>query len=121
MCPIIRGKANKSVEFDAKLSVNLAGNVLARVDRIRWDGFHEGADLKHQVEAYKAHHGVYPESVHAGSVYGTRENRTFLQAKGIRYAGKPLGRPRTATEQNAAQLKREKQQRQADYRQCIPI
>jgi hypothetical protein len=53
----------------------------------------------------------------------TRNDHTspFLQAKGIRYAGKPLGRPRTVTEQNAAQLKREKQQRQADYRQRIPI
>jgi IS5 family transposase len=119
--PIIRGKANKTVEFGAKLSVSLTGNGLARVDHIRWDAFHEGADLKHQVEAYKARHGVYPESVHADPVYGTRENRAFLQAKGIRYAGKPLGRPRTVTEQNAAQLKREKQQRQADYRQRIPI
>lgn len=119
--PIIRGKANQAVEFGAKLSVSLTGNGLARVDRIRWDAFHEGADLKHQVDAYKARHGVYPESVHADPVYGTRENRAFLQAKGIRYAGKPLGRPRTVTEQNAAQLKREKQQRQTDYRQRIPI
>lgn len=119
--PIVRGKANQAVEFGAKLSVSLAGNGLAHVDCIRWDAFHEGADLKHQVEAYKVRHGFYPESVHADPAYGTRENRAFLQAKGIRYAGKPLGRPKTVTEQNAAQLKREKRQRQADYRQRIPI
>jgi IS5 family transposase len=88
--PIIRGKANKTVEFGAKLSVCLTGSGLARVDRIRWGAFHEGGDLKHQVEVYKARHGVYPASVHADPVYGTRENRAFLQAKGIRYAGKPV-------------------------------
>jgi IS5 family transposase len=49
--PIICGKANKTVEFGAKLSVCLTGSGLARVDRIRWGVFHEGLDLKHQVEA----------------------------------------------------------------------
>ncbi|MGJ0490641.1 transposase [Methylobacter sp.] len=44
-----------------------------------------------------------------------------MKDKGIRYAGKPPGRPRQLTEQKAAQRKREKQQRQADYRQRIPI
>jgi IS5 family transposase len=97
--PIIRGKANQAVEFGAELSLSLTGNGLARVDRIHWDAFHEGADLKHQVEAYKARYGVYPESVHADPVYGTRENGAFLKDKGIRYAGKPLGRPRQVIEQ----------------------
>jgi hypothetical protein len=32
-----------------------------------------------------------------------------------------LGRPKKETEQNREQLKRDKQQRQADYRQRIPI
>lgn len=63
--PIVRGKVNQAVEFGAKPSVSLTGSGLTSVDRIRWDAFHEGADLKHQVETYKARHGVYPESVHA--------------------------------------------------------
>lgn len=119
--PIIRGKIHKSTEFGAKLSVSLTGSGLARVDRIRWDAFNESGDLKSQVEAYKTRHGVYPESVHADPVYGSRENRKYLKDKDIRYAGKPLGRPSKMSEQNAQALKQAKQQRQADYRQRIPI
>lgn len=65
--------------------------------------------------------GYYHESVHADPIHGTRENRTYLKEKGIRFAGKPLGRPKKATEDNAQQLKQEKQQRLTDYRQRIPI
>jgi hypothetical protein len=39
----------------------------------------------------------------------------------MRYAGKDLGRPKKETEQNREKLKRDKQQRQTDYRQRIPI
>ena len=57
----------------------------------------------------------------ADPVYGTQKNRAYLKDKDIRYAGKALGRPKKVTEQNREQLKRDKQQRQADYRQRIPI
>jgi len=57
---IIRGKLNKPVEFGAKLSVSLTDTGLARVDQLRWDAFHEGHDLKTQVEAYRARSGHYP-------------------------------------------------------------
>ena len=46
-----------------------------------------------QVEAYKQRHGQYPEKLLADPLYGNRENRKFLKEKGIRFAGKPLGRP----------------------------
>ena len=119
--PIIRGKQNKAVEFGAKLSVSLTGDKIACVDALRWDAFHEAQDLKAQVEAYKTRHGHYPEKVLADPLYGTRANRNYLKEKGIHYAGKPLGRPRKETEENRAQLKREKQQRHEDYTQRIPI
>jgi len=119
--PIIRGKLNKPVEFGAKLSVSLTGDGVACVDALRWDAFHEGKDLKSQVEAYKERHGVYPEKVLADPLYGTRENRDYLKALGIHYAGKPLGRPKKITEANKAQRKQEKKQRHADYLQRIPI
>ena len=35
--PMVRGKANKSVEFGAKLSVSLTYTGLAWVDHLRWD------------------------------------------------------------------------------------
>jgi transposase, IS5 family len=119
--PIIRGKLNKPVEFGAKLSVSLTGDGIACVDELRWHAFHEGKDLKSQVEAYKERHGVYPEKVLADPLYGTRENRDYLKALGIHYAGKPLGRPKKITEANKEQLKQAKKQRHEDYRQRIPI
>lgn len=81
----------------------------------------ESNDLEAQVEAYHRRYGFYPEAVVSDPVYGTKKNRAYLKDKGIRYAGKALGRPKKVTEQNREQLKRDKQQRQADYRQRIPI
>ena len=96
--PIIRGKVNKPVEFGAKLSVSLSGDGLARVDHLRWNAFHEGGDLKSQVQAYRRRYGMYPQAVLGDPIYGTRDNCRYLKQHGIRFAGKPLGRPRKITE-----------------------
>ena len=53
------------------------------------DAFHEGHDLESQVEAYRSRYGVYPEVVLGDPLYGTRDNRRYLNSKGIRFAGKP--------------------------------
>jgi IS5 family transposase len=119
--PIIRGKQDRPVEFGAKLSVSLNGDGVACVDHLRWDAFHEGGDLKSQVEAYRLRHGHYPQVVLGDPVYGTQENRRYLKSRGIRFAGKPLGRPRKVTEANRKELKRLKAQRREDYLQRIPI
>jgi hypothetical protein len=119
--PIIRGKLDKPVEFGAKLSASLSGKGLACVDHLRWDAFHEGHDLESQVEAYRARYGVYPEVVLGDPIYGTRDNRHYLKGKGIRFAGKPLGRPKQVTEENQEALKREQAKRREEYRQRIPI
>lgn len=119
--PIVRGKQNKPVEFGAKLSVSLTGDGLAHVDHLRWDAFHEGLDLKSQVERYRARKGHYPERVLADPLYGTRENRQYLKQLGIHFAGKPLGRPKKVTEENREALKQLKAERRNDYLQRIPI
>jgi hypothetical protein len=119
--PIVRGKAHKKAEFGAKLSVSLTGGGIACVDKISWDAFHEGKDLESQVEGYKKRYGYYPEVVLADTLYGTRENRKFLKDKNIRFAGKPLGRPRKATEANRETILKEKKRRIEEYRQRIPI
>lgn len=119
--PMVRGKANKKVEFGAKLSVSLNGDGIAGVDHIRWDAYHEGLDLPAQVETYKQRYGHYPEAVLGDPLYGTRDNRAYLKSKKIRFAGKPLGRPAKLTTQNREELKRLKQQRREEYRQRIPI
>ena len=119
--PIIRGKLDKPVEFGAKLSVSLTGDGVACVDHLRWDAFHEGGDLKSQVEAYRLRQGHYPAVVLGDPVYGTQENRRYLKGHGIRFAGKPLGRPRKVTEANQEEQKRLKAQRREEYLQRIPI
>jgi len=119
--PIVRGKLDKPVEFGSKLSVSLTGDGIACVDHLRWDAFHEGGDLKSQVEAYRAHHGHYPEAVLGDTVYGTQANRRYLKSHGIRFAGKPLGRPKKVTEANREELKRLKEQRREEYLQRIPV
>jgi transposase, IS5 family len=119
--PIVRGKQSKPVEFGAKLSVSLTETGLAGVDRISWEAFHEGNDLMSQVEKYKQRYGYLPEVVLADPIYGTRENRKELKDKGIRFAGKPLGRPPKKTAENEAEIKRLKKLEQEEYRQRIPI
>lgn len=100
MRPIVRGKANKSVGFSAKLSVSLTTSGIASDDRISGDAFHEGGDLPVQVGAYKQRYGHYPQSILGDTIYGTRENRRYLKEKGILFSGKPLGRPPKMTEKN---------------------
>jgi hypothetical protein len=119
--PIVRGKANKAAEFGAKLSVSLTTAGIASVDHISWDAFNEGGDLPAQVEAYKQRYGYYPQSVLGDTIYGTRENRYYLKEKGIRFSGKPLGRPAKMTEENRVEFKQLQKQRREDYRQRIPI
>ena len=119
--PIVRGKQNKAVEFGSKLSVSLSDEGLARVDHLRWDAFHEGHDLPSQVEAYRVRYGHYPKCVLGDPVYGTRDNRRYLQQRGIHFAGKPLGRPKNVTEANREELKRLAAQRREEYLQRIPI
>ncbi len=119
--PVIRGKLDKPVEFGAKLSVSLSGEGLACVDHLRWNAFYEGQDLISQVEAYHARYGVYPEVVLGDPVYGTRDNRRYLKGKGIRFAGKPMGRPKKVTESNQEVLRQEKAKHREEYLQRIPI
>jgi len=118
--PIVRGKASKSTEFGAKLSVSLIDGI-ALVDHISWDAFNENQDLTTQIEMYKRRSGAYPESVLADGIYGTRENRKFMKEHGIRFGGRPLGRPPKETSCNAEKLKQEKKQRRWDALDRIPI
>ncbi len=99
----------------------LIGDGVARVDHLRWDAFHEGHDLPSQVEAYREHHGVYPAVVLGDTLYGSRDNRRYLRDRGIRFAGKPLGRPKKVTEENQGALKRLAAMRREAYLQRIPI
>ena len=90
--PIKRGKAGRDTEFGAKLSVSVVDG-FSFVDRLSWDNYNEGCDLIEQIETYRRRLGCYPQSVHADTIYRTRANRAYCQARGIRLSGPPLGRP----------------------------
>ena len=119
--PIVRGKAGKKVEFGAKLGVSLTTDGLAQVDNLNWNSYHEGHDLPAQVENYKKRHGCYPEVVLADQIYGSRDNRNYMNEQDIRYAGKALGRPKKETSENQSQIREERRRRKAEYRERIPI
>lgn len=92
--PIVRGKDKAQVEFGAKLGVSMQ-NGYARINTLSWEAYHEGSDLKKQVEDYKRLNGYYPKVVITDKIYGNRENRQWLKDLNINYSGKPLGRPFT--------------------------
>lgn len=118
--PIVRGKTGKSVEFGSKLGVSLIDG-FARIDHLSWDAYNEGSDLKIHLENYEKNYGCLPESVVADNIYGTRENRKLLKELGIKFSGKPLGRPKKETEENREKLRAEKERRRREYRDRIPI
>lgn len=106
--PIVRGKANASVEFGAKLSVSLTDGY-AFIDTLSWDAYHEGVFLKDSIDSYKERLGYYPEAVLADTIYRTRENRQLCKGLGIRLSGPKLGRPSKDQQINAGQKQIERQ------------
>jgi len=111
--PIVRGKARRNVEFGAKISISVTGEGFTFLDRVSFDPYNEGEDLKSQAMAYRRRHGHYPEVICADQIYRTRSNRAFCQRHGIRLSGPRLGRPKNDSELVAA----EKQQYLDDQRQ----
>jgi hypothetical protein len=111
--PIVRGKAQASVEFGAKVSISLVDG-FSFVDVLSWDAYNESGDLQGQIESYRARYGFYPESVHADKIYRTRDNRRYCKKHGIRISGPPLGRPKQLTELNKKELQALKRQQKQD-------
>jgi len=118
--PIVRGKAKSNVEFGAKVSLSLVDG-FSFVDRISWDNYNESGDLIGQIKNYRKRFGFYPGSVHADQIYRNRENRRYCKTHGIRLSGPPLGRPKKIKEENAEQLKQQKQQFRQDEIDRIAI
>jgi IS5 family transposase len=93
--PIVRGKSRCNVEFGAKISISVTGDGFTFLDRLSYDPYNEGEDLKAQVLAYRRRHGHYPAVVCADQIYRTRSNRAFCMRHGIRLSGPRLGRPKS--------------------------
>ena len=91
--PIVRGKANKPVEFGAKYDVSIDEKGHARLEKISFDPYNESSVFKGAVEAYRQRTGHYPARVLVDQIYRTRENRAFCKEHDIRMSGPKLGRP----------------------------
>ena len=111
--PIVRGKARCNVEFGAKISISVTGEGFTFLDRLSFDPYNEGEDLKAQALAYHRRHGHYPKVICADQIYRTRANRAFCLRHGIRLSGPRLGRPKSDPEL----LAEEKRQFLDDQRQ----
>lgn len=83
------------------------------LDRLSFDPYNEGKDLKAQARAYRRHHGHYPKVICADQIYQTRANRAFCLRHGIRLSGPRLGHPKSDQEL----LAEEKRQFLGDQRQ----
>ena len=92
--PIVRGKARSNVEFGAKISISVTGDGLTFLDRLSFNPYNEGEDLRAQALAYRRRHGCYPEVICVDQIYRTRSNRAFCQRHSIRLSGPCLGRPK---------------------------
>jgi IS5 family transposase len=44
--PIVRGKARRNVEFGAKISISVTGEGFAFLDRLSYEPYNEGEDLR---------------------------------------------------------------------------
>ena len=91
--PVVRGKISKPTEFGAKLHLSIDEYGFARIEYLSFDAYNEGPMLIQALEAYKYHHGCYPERVLVDHIYRTRPNIAFCQKNGIRISGPRLGRP----------------------------
>lgn len=89
--PIVRGKNGKDVEFGAKVELSCVDGFLF-ADHMSFDNFNESAKLEASVSAFQSRFKKLPEYVAMDQIYGTRENRKYLEEKGIRASVKPLGR-----------------------------
>jgi len=91
--PVVRGKVSKPTEFGAKLHLSVDEYGFARIEYLSFDAYNEGPMLIKTLEAYKYHHGCYPDRVLVDQIYRTRPNIAFCQKNSIRISGPRLGRP----------------------------
>jgi hypothetical protein len=103
--PIVRGKAVADTEFGAKISVSLV-NGYAFIDKLSWDSFHEGVELKDYVELYRRRFGFDPEAVIVDKLYRTHENIQFCKSRHIRLSGPKLGRPKREADKKQRRIER---------------
>ena len=94
----MRGKARCNVEFGAKISISVTGDGFTFLDRLSYDPYNVGEDLKSQARSYRRRHGHYPKVIYADQIHRMCANRAFCFRHGIRLRGPRLGRPKSDPE-----------------------
>jgi IS5 family transposase len=103
--PIVRGKVTADTEFGAKVAVSLV-NGYAFVDKLSWDNFHEGVELKDCIGKHYQRFGFYPKVIAADKLYHNRDNYALCKLYGIELSGPKLGRPPKQLDKKQRQLER---------------
>lgn len=91
--PIVRGKAGKPVEFEAKLDVSVVDGWTC-LECYSFDAYNEAGNLRTMVERFREREGHYPRRILADKIYRNRGNLSYCKERGIRLSGPALGRPR---------------------------
>lgn len=91
--PIKTGKERKPTEFGPKLSLTHVDGYLL-TDHVSFESYHEGTRLVDSVELFEKRFGKKPNYLAADQSFGSQQNRDYLKEQGIRFAVKPLGRPK---------------------------
>lgn len=108
--PIVRGKADKLVEFGAKLDISVVDG-WTRLEFCSFDAYNEAGNLQEMVERFREREGHYPSRILADKIYRNRENLSYCKEHGIRLSGPALGRPRKGETRDKAQDYRDECQR----------
>ncbi len=110
--PIKRGKSGKEVEFGAKAALSSMDGFLF-LDRISHENFSEAnvEVVAEQLDNYRKLFGEYPPSFTGDRLYGSRENRKFLEDAGIRTAFISVGRRKRDTKGPDPWVKRKQRER----------
>lgn len=103
--PIVRGKVTSGTEFGAKISVSLVDGY-AFVDKLSWDNYHEGIELKEYIRNYYRRFGVYPKFAIGDKLFRNHDNIKFCREHGIHLSGPRLGRPPKETDKKQRRLER---------------
>lgn len=109
--PVVRGKSGKDVEFGAKVELSCVDGYLF-ADHLSFDNFNESTKLQTSVNAFQDRFSKPPEYVAMDQIYGTRENREYLDEKDIPASVKPLGRPKNDRASDPEERWRKRKQRE---------
>jgi hypothetical protein len=109
--PIVRGKSGKEVEFGAKVELSCVDGYLF-ADHLSFDNFNESTKFQASVEAFENRFNQPPEYVAMDQIYGSRENRAYLDKKDIPASVKPLGRPKNDPASDSEKRWRKRKQRE---------